>query len=80
MSRTAIAARWQRLWTKDVTMNTLEFQGEWAQLKAEWAALPRPAKRKAWDGYTEALDCGDAGYQHFHPVLWTLWELGEPPA
>jgi hypothetical protein len=80
VSRAAIAARWERLWTTDVTMDTLEIQGEWAQLKAEWAALPRLAKRTAWEGYTEALDHGDAGYHHFHPVLWTLWELGEPPA
>jgi hypothetical protein len=62
-------------------MNTLEqFRDEWAQLKAEWSALPRSAKRKAWKVYTEALDSGEAGYHPFHPVLLTLWEIGEPPA
>ena len=39
VSRTAIAARGGRLWTEDIVMSTLEFQGEWAELKAEWAAL-----------------------------------------
>jgi hypothetical protein len=61
-------------------MNTLEqFRDEWAQLKTEWAALSRTAKRKAWGGYTQALDCGEAGYHHFHPVLFPIWEIGEPP-
>ena len=60
-------------------MNTLPFHDEWAQLKADWAALTPAAQREAWGGYTEALDCGDPGYHPFHPILWTLWELGEPP-
>ena len=59
-----------------MSINTENFAAEWDQLKAEWAAMDAAERRRQWDGYTEALDCGDAGYHPYHLVLAEIWDGG----
>ena len=59
-----------------MAITTENFAAEWEQLKAEWDALPRCERRRQWDGYTEAIDHGEAGWHAYHRVLEPMWAAG----
>jgi hypothetical protein len=54
-------------------MHTIE------HIQAAWKALPRSAKRKVWNAFTQSIDSGDQGYDPFYLVLWPMWQTGADP-
>ena len=48
-------------------------------LNTRWNALNPTERRRQWARFTEALDCGDAGYHPFYGILAPLWAGGGQP-
>lgn len=59
-----------------MAITTEDFAAEWEQLKAEWEALGDDERRRQWDGYTNAIDNGEAGWHTYHRVLEPMWAAG----
>lgn len=50
-----------------------------SEITAAWNTLTKAQKRKEWALFTEALDCGDAGYHRFYGILAPMWDRGDRP-
>lgn len=57
-------------------ITTKDFAAEWERLKAQWDVLPEGERRRQWDGYTNAIDHGEAGWHAYHRVLEPMWAAG----
>ncbi len=49
------------------------------QISSTWNSLTKAQQRREWTRFIEAVDCGDAGYHRFYPILAPLWDRGERP-
>lgn len=55
------------------------YRAEFSALLAEWNSLEPATRRREWDRFTDALDCGDAGWTRFGLILEPAWCEGYDP-
>lgn len=45
----------------------------------EWMQLPPAEQLLQWRSFVSSIDCGDAGYHRYYPVLMPRWVRGDVP-